>query len=116
MAQQWQHMIPYLGMTVTGDLGGITIYTTRKNHIVYFPKSPPEKPPSKTQLVIRNRWRMAAAQWKTLSATDRATWERIVQKAGMRITGYNFYISLFVHPDPSSKITIERQTGETFPT
>lgn len=116
MAQQWPDMIAFLGLTVTGDLGPLTIYTTRKNHIVFFPKSPPEKPPSPAQLVIRERWRRAAGQWKTLSIGDRQTWERIVQKAGMRITGYNFYISLFVHPDPGAKLTVENQTGETFPT
>jgi hypothetical protein len=108
-------MIPFLGLTVTGDLGPLTIYTTRRNKIVYFDKSPPEKPPSDAQLVVRNRWRQAALNWKKKPLADRQAWERIVQKAGLRITGYNYWISLRVHPDPSGQETVERLAGEVFP-
>jgi len=104
-----------LALALTGDLGPFTIYTTRQSKIVWFPKSPPLEPPSGAQLVMRNRWRRAASEWKTKSQFDRSEWERIVQKAGLRITGYNFFLSLFTHPDPAAKATIEFQTGEVFP-
>ncbi len=104
-----------LALALTGDLGPLTIYTTRNNRIVWFPKAPPGKPPSGAQLVIRERWRRAAAEWKLKAKVDRQKWESIVQAAGLRITGYNFFISLFVHPDPEAKATVEFQTGEVFP-
>ena len=116
MALQFEEMINILGLTVTGDLGPLTIYTKQNGTKVWFPKAPPGKPPSGSQLVIRNRWRQAAAAWKRLSATDRKTWQQIVELAGIRITGYNVFISLFVHPDPEAKATIEHQTNMVFPT
>ncbi len=115
MAIQWPEMIPYLGLTVTGDLGPLTIYTTRRNRIVFFPKTPPDKPPSDAQIVMRGRWRLAAISWKQLSKEDRETWEAITIRAGLRITGYNFFVSLFVHPNPEVKITVERLAGENLP-
>lgn len=116
MAEQAPEQFNMLALALTGDLGALTIYTTRRNKIVWFPKAPPLKPPSPSQIVIRERWRRAASEWKQLSVFNRRSWELIVQRAGLRITGYNFFISLFVHPDQEARLTVERLAGESFPT
>ena len=115
MTLQPPSLFPFLGLSLTGDLGGVTTYTTRRGTIVWFDKAPPLEPPSPGQKVMRNRWRQAAAAWRALTDEEKISWERITCKVGLRITGYNFFVSLQVHPDPDAKRTVEFQAGENLP-
>ena len=111
MAQTTPEHAWLLGFRPTGDLGGHTCYTSRRNNTVWFTKSPPLEPPSYHQLVFRNRFRQYAQAWQDLTEQDRQNWEATVQSAGLRLTGYNLFIWYQTYRSPAHLRTLETQTG-----
>ncbi len=107
------YTIPWemLGTWVSGDVGGITIYTDRFGRKVAFPKSPPDKPPSEEQIAIRARFKTAQANWKALTDVEKGKLEAAMIKANAVMTGQNFFISISLTNDQTAKETVERQTG-----
>jgi len=81
-----------LGFRPTGDLGPFTFYTSQRNATVFFPKAPPLNPPSYLQIVQRNRFRIAAAQWQALPELERENWEKVTKTAKLTINGYNLFV------------------------
>lgn len=104
-----------LGLTVSGDVGGITIYTDRFGRKVAFPKSPPEKPPSAAQSHQRTRFTQAQAAWAALSAQEKACLEDAALKGGMVATGQNLYIKVALTNDTPALDTLAQQTGTILP-
>ncbi len=100
-----------MGFYPSGDLGTLTIYTSKRHDLVYFEKTWPDKPPSALQRVIRTRMRAAAWLWTQLPEPERLDWLRAARLAGLRITGYNLFISYLFTQDEEMIRTIERQTG-----
>lgn len=101
----------YLGFNKQGDLSGLTCYTSRRNQVVWFPKSPPLRPPSTEQIQQRNRFRLVAQLWRAQSQVARSNWRRAAKAAALRITGYNFFTYWQLSSDTSAVQTVERQTG-----
>jgi len=81
-----------LGFRPTGDIGPLTFYTSQRNAIVWFPKSPPLAPPSYLQIVQRNRFRTTAKRWTELPEIERQNWETVSKKAKLTINGYNLFV------------------------
>ena len=104
-----------LGLTVSGDLGDITIYTSKRRRRVYFVKAPPLEPPSPAQQVMRSRWSQALDAWRRMSPGDRETWQRVCERAHLRINGINLWIWNQTRPDDGTIATIERIAGEKLP-
>ena len=102
-----------LGLRVSGDLCGNTLYQTRTGKVVAFPQAPPLSPPSPLQLSIRATWRAAAAAWRSLTTEQRAAYERASKKLSLVATGYNVWTHFAVRPNDSSLQTLADQSGET---
>lgn len=104
-----------LGLTVSGDLGGVTIYTDRYGQKTVYPFSPPKEPASVAQIRLRERFRQAHLAWRSLSAGDKAALERAVNTASLCMTGQNVYISACLTNRGEALQTLADQTGETLP-
>ena len=113
MAQTRPPFASLLGFNATGDLGGLTAYTSRKGRTVWFKKSPPLTPPSYHQRVMRNRFRAIAVSWNALLPDRRAAWTSAAHAAHLRIGGYPLYVWFQTHRDRAAIATIQRLTGET---
>lgn len=111
----WSIPWQILGLTVSGDVGGFTIYTDRYNRKVVFPKSPPEKPPSEEQIALRSRFTEAQSAWSVLNASNKAALEEACRKLSVPMTGQNLYIKVALTNDQGALETLERQSGITLP-
>lgn len=107
--------INVLGMRVSGDLGGITIYTSMRGGKVAYPIDHPKKPPSADQLAHRDRFRWAQAAWSALSPGEKATLEDACRLLALSLTGQNLYISCAMRRTPETYATVARQAKMTFP-
>jgi hypothetical protein len=112
MAQTRPRFANVLGLDAAGDLGGFTAYTSKKNRVVWFVKSPPLTPPSYHQRVMRNRFRTIALSWTALAADRRQAWLRAARSAGLRIGGYPLYVWYQTTKNPGPIRTIERLSHE----
>lgn len=113
MAQTRPPFASLLGFNATGDLGGLTAYTSRKGRTVWFKKSPPLRPPSYHQRVMRNRFRTIATSWNALIPDRRSAWIRAARTARLRIGGYALYLWYQTTRDRAAIATVERLSGET---
>lgn len=100
-----------LGLNPTGDLGGLTAYTSRRHGSVWFLKSPPLTPPTKWQLRQRDRFRLAAEAWRNLTDVQRHLWNLATRHAGLYVSGYNLWIWWQLRSDRAGLSTVERQSG-----
>lgn len=100
-----------LGFSMQGDLGGMTCYTSKRNKVIWFVKSPPLEPASPTQRAIRNIFVLNANVWRGFTAEQRATWSLAANAAKLRIHGYDLFTWFMRHRDRATLATIERQSG-----
>lgn len=108
-------LLKWLGFRPTGDLGGLTSYTTRRNKTTWFNKSPPKTAPSPRQRVNRAHWRTIALAWHTLTPDQQQTWKTAVNRAHLAITGYSLWLWFWCHLDLAPIRTIERHTDLQLP-
>ena len=102
-----------MGLIVSGDVDGLTIYTDRYGRKIAFPKAPPKEPPTQPQAALRARFRAAQAQYMALSFTDRSEWERLACRANLSMTGQNLLIHVAMQNAFSMLATLMNQTGVT---
>lgn len=100
-----------LGLVVSGDLAGQTIYTDRHGRKTFFVQAPPLKPPSPMQLAQRARFRVALENWALASTSDRSGYEAISLAAGLCMTGLNLWIHVSLQGSLQFLATLQRQTG-----
>ncbi len=105
----------FLGMNTQGDLGGFTFYTSKDKGLVWFHKAPPLKPASYLQRSQRNKWRLIAQLWRSLTTDQQGLWMEAGRKAHLWIHGYNLWVYVQSTRDVSILETIENQTGITLP-
>lgn len=113
MARTDNKILALLGFSCTGDLGPWTLYTSARHQIVFYPRVPALNPPTPLQIVMRDRWRQAAATWQMLSTATRENWELASKRASLKITGYNLWVYLSTTADRATVDTIARQAGVT---
>jgi len=101
----------FLGFNTQGDIGPYTLYTGKRRQLVIYLSTRPKKPPSSRQDHQRNRLRVLARLWQTLSAAEREAWELAVRAAHLRITGFNLYTYSVLRADRAAVHTIEQQSG-----
>lgn len=111
MAVQDFKRLNLLGLSPTGDLGPFTMYTSQRGRPVWFPKSPPLSPPSLRQIEQRNKWRNAAAFWRSVPAAEKRNWKRAADRVRLRIT----HLNLFIYWATTARVdiiqTVERNSG-----
>lgn len=100
-----------LGLIVSGDVDGLTIYTDRHGRKVAYPKAPPKEPPTISQVNLRERFRLAQAQYMALSPAGRADWEQISVRSGICMTGQNLLIHVAMKHSLALLDTLMNQTG-----
>ena len=101
-------ILRFLGFNTQGDLGPWTFYTSTSKGLVFYLKTPPDKPASYLQLHQRNQMRAAAVVWQTISQDLRDRWETAAKRAHLRITGYNLFTYFQFTRDEETINTIER--------
>lgn len=106
-------LLNFIGLRPTGDFADLTVYTNKRGRIVWFDKSPPDKPPSTRQLHQRQMFRYAAQGWRHLRESNRNDWNTAARRAGLYLSGYLLYLVWIIKPDRPAIRTIERQTGIT---
>lgn len=104
-----------LGIYVSGDLGGLTIYTTKHGKKVWYQEAPALKPASAMQQAQRDRFASAQAEWKSLSPSIKADLEALVNKASLCLTGQNLWIRVAIRHEAETLNTLMRQTGINVP-
>jgi len=97
-----------LGMNPTGDLGPLTVYTSRRYGTVWYTKSPPLTPATERQLIQRNRFRCAAYAWQALTPEQRHDWKLAARRARLVIYGYQLWVWWQTKRDRGALATIER--------
>lgn len=102
-----------LGLIVSGDIGGYTIYTDRFGRKTVYPVSPPDKPASPLQLIQRNRFRDALTNWKAASQAVRDDWEASSLALGLCMTGLNMWLHFTLKGRLPALQTLNRQSGIT---
>lgn len=112
MAEQTKtHLFSWFGFVIWGDFADLTMYRSQRHKFVFFPKTYPDKPPSPDQLLYRDRFRAAAAAWRTLTEDARGNWELVTKRASLCCTGYNLFVFYWMTGDTTAIETLERQTG-----
>lgn len=105
------NIISLLGWRPTGDLGPLTIYTSRRHKIVAFLKAPPTCPPTEWQSHQRAAFRLIARAWNGLTDEQREQWHLAEVRLPLNITGYNLFVWWNLSHDDETIRTIQRQTG-----
>lgn len=101
MAQQTpENLFTLMGLLIGGDFGPLTFYKNKRGRLVWFPKAPPDKPPSPKQTTQRNKFRLAARAWRTLTPYQRAQWELASRRASLCMTGYDCFLHFKLKPNP----------------
>lgn len=100
-----------LGLNVQGDIGPLTIYTSRNRRLVYFLRAPPLHPPSQTQEHFRENFRVYAASWRAAGVAVRREWNQAVRRANLSLSGYNLWVWFSRTRAESELQTIERAAG-----
>jgi hypothetical protein len=113
MALGWK--LSLLGLTVSGDVAGMTIYTDRYGRKNWFRNAPPKKPPTQKQLWFRQRFKAVQLSWRLLSDADKAALERASNKLSLCATGQNLFLSCSLRSAVGVYRTIARQSGEVLP-
>lgn len=106
-----EDLVRYMGFNSQGDLGPWTFYTDKRKGLVYFVKSPPLEPPSLLQTSVRNKIRLAAYTWRSLSAQQRSNWMLAANRAHLKIHGYNLFVFWILRKEDAAIHTIERLTN-----
>jgi len=99
-----------LGFRPTGDLGPLTIYTSKRGKIVAYPKAPPTSPPTYYQTRIRNQFRLVASLWNQLEQAKRDQWNLAASRINAAIHGYGLFTYYQITHNLTPIRTIERQT------
>ncbi len=107
------HALPpsLIALQISGDFGPLTIYTDRYGRAVAYPKSPPKTDPSPLQVVVRNSFKTAQANYMAETQQVRVDWETLVKRASLCQTGQNLYISISMLHNFDVLQTLIRQTG-----
>lgn len=100
-----------IGLIVSGDLGGYTIYTDRHQRKIVFPKAPPKEPPTIHQTRLRERFRLAQAEYMAASPPERSAWEQLTLRSSLCMTGQNLFIHVAMKHTFGTLTTIMQQTG-----
>jgi hypothetical protein len=112
---QGRHSRVILGFNVQGDLGPLTMYTSKRKKMVAFLRAPPLNPPSPIQRYLRDTFREAARQWRAQGAPNRSLWNTAVRRANLGLSGYNLWVWFSRTRNHAALTTIERQSGITLP-
>ncbi|KKM79862.1 hypothetical protein LCGC14_1345700 [marine sediment metagenome] len=102
-----------LGLIVSGDIDGLSIYTDRHGRKIAYPKSPPTKPPSPLQVFQRTRFKNAMSNWRNATQNTRRNYENVSLLTSLAMTGLNLWLHFSLKGRPAALSTLSRQAGIT---
>lgn len=100
-----------IGLMVSGDIDGITIYTDRHGRKVNYKKAPPEKPASVLQAAQRGRFRDAMTNWKAAGEAVQVDWENASLRSSLCMTGLNLWLHFSLKGSAEGLATFSHQTA-----
>lgn len=100
-----------LGFDLTGDIGGLTAYTTNRGRAVLYPRASPLNPPTDAQQLQRDRLTEAANEYAQLDPATKENWQQAARRASLRITGYNLWCYWWLTRDTPIIATVSKQSG-----
>jgi len=101
--------VSLLGLVVSGDVDGLTIYTDRRGHKIAYAAAPPAVPPSALQLAWRNVFRHAMTLWRSLPQVDRDLYRRVCDDACLCMLGHNLWLHIYITQDYRLWSTLKSQ-------
>lgn len=99
-----------LGLRVSGDVAGLTVYTDRRGINVWYKAVVPQKPPTAAQVVQRARFAQAMDLWSTLTLEERHAYRMACDRLSLCMLGHNLWIIVCMLPDDQLWETLCRQT------
>jgi hypothetical protein len=109
------NLMRLMGFKLQGDFGPFTCYTSKRNQVIWFIKSPPLEPPTMEQIEQMNLFRFAGFSWKQMSDQERDSWNQATSRANLRISGYNLWTFWICTQDRPAIATVEFQSGILLP-
>ncbi len=103
----------FLGLIVSGDVDGLTIYTDRYGRKVAYPKAPPKEPPTEIQVASRARFKAAQVQYMNLASAQQTAYEDLARAASLSMTGQNLLIHVAMKHSQALLDTLQLQWGIT---
>lgn len=104
-----------LGLRISGDVAGLTLYTDKKQRTVAFPRHPPKVPRSVLQARQRARFAFAQQTWGEQNAIVKTAYNEAADKLSLMMTGRNLWICLAFRQSESLRQTLERQSAQSLP-
>lgn len=103
----------FLGLMISGDVDGVTIYTDRHGRKVSYKKAPPLKPASVLQALQRGRFRDAMTNWRNSTPAVKADWENASLRLALCMTGLNLWLHFSLKGRAAALTTLSLQSGIT---
>lgn len=103
--------INLMGLVVSGDVDGLTIYTDHRGRKVAFPAAPPSKPLTEWQLAWQRNLKTGMALWRRLSVRERLDYRRACDLAGLCMLGHNLWLHCYLGGDREILETFKWQYG-----
>lgn len=110
-AQPPERLFKWLGLNIQGDLGPLTMYTSRRGKLVVYGKAPPLTPPTQRQTTCRNKFRLVASLWRLMTKVQKTRWNEVEKRAHLGVTGYDLFTYYTLTHDRACIRTLEGQTG-----
>ncbi len=113
MAYERTTLFKCLGLRAQGDIGGLTLYRSKRGKLIFYAKQYPTHPASYQKERVQNRFKLAAASWKQLTTQVRDLWSRVARVLSLGCTGYNLWVFWTIRHDRAAIRTLEHQSGLT---
>lgn len=107
------HNKTWLALDVSGDVSDLTTWTPRPGRLAVMAKSKPTGSPSPAQAVVRAAFAAAIAGWRQRSAAERSAYESATQQLHFNMTGYNWFLRMWILELWSEVPPVEQLTGLT---
>jgi hypothetical protein len=87
----------FLGIQVTGDLGGVTYVQRAGFRRTSYIKTYPSKTPTVPQVIQRLKFRAAVRAYQALDEPHKQALKEIERRFELAVTGYNAFISCYMN-------------------
>jgi len=105
-------LLSLLGLRCSGDLGPLTLWTSRFHAVLAYPRAKPKKPPTPTQQAQRVAFKMAAAAWRECPEAVKDRYRRYCKITHPPYTPYNLFLSVMLKPDPDFDERMKQIIGD----
>lgn len=109
--KRFAELLPWCGLSIAGDIGPFTCYTTHRGRRVFYRRAPPTSPPTPPQIRQRLRFKLAQHLWSNIPVGQKQLWEQLTKELSLCLTGQNLFMSLALNPDDEALASALNRTG-----